>query len=169
MVISDVERIPVQSIDTRIKNFHWLDLTMGIFDAYDHGALLAVLKDRHGNVTEGAGFNVFCVKGGQLATPERNVFEGMTRRTVIELARQLGIACALRPVSPSELRNADEVFITSTAGGVMPVTRIDGCAVGGGAVGPITEQLRRYYWLRADTDPRTSAVPYPLTSTEEAA
>jgi branched-chain amino acid aminotransferase len=169
MVISNVERIPAQSIDTRIKNFHWLDLTMGIFDAYDHGALLAVLKDRHGNVTEGAGFNVFCVKAGQLATPERNVFEGMTRRTVIELARQLGIGCALRPVTPAELCDADEIFITSTAGGVMPVTRIDGRPVGAGAVGPVTEQLRRHYWLRADGDPRTSTVPYPVTRTEEAA
>ena len=64
LLISDVRRIPPESIDTRIKNYHWLDLTMGIFDAYDKGALVSVLSDGDGNVTEGNAFNVFAVTDG---------------------------------------------------------------------------------------------------------
>lgn len=160
MVISQVQRIASAAIDTRVKNFHWLDLTMGIFEAYDRGALVAALPDAQGNVTEGAGFNIFGAKDGALFTPRRNVFEGMTRRTVIELARQLGIGCELADIPVQRLREADEIFITSTAGGVMPVTRLDGASVGHGEVGPLTQQLQRMYWQRAADDPRNTPVPY---------
>jgi branched-chain amino acid aminotransferase len=160
MVISQVQRIASAAIDTRVKNFHWLDLTMGIFEAYDRGALVAALPDAQGNVTEGAGFNIFGAKDGALFTPRRNVFEGMTRRTVIELARQLGIGCELADIPVQRLREADEIFITSTAGGVMPVTRLDDASVGHGEVGPLTQQLQRMYWQRAADDPRNTPVPY---------
>ncbi len=160
MVISQVQRIASAAIDTRVKNFHWLDLTMGIFEAYDRGALVAALPDAQGNVTEGAGFNIFGAKDGALFTPRRNVFEGMTRRTVIELARQLGIGCELADIPVQRLREADEIFITSTAGGVMPVTRLDEASVGNGEVGPLTQQLQRMYWQRAADDPRNTPVPY---------
>lgn len=160
MVISDVQRIAPEALDTRIKNFHWLDLTMGIFDAYDQGALVAVLSDSAGNVTEGAGFNVFSVKGGALTTPERNVFEGMTRRTVIDMARQFGIPCELTAMPRAQLKDADEIFITSTAGGIMPVTQLDGRPVGDGRIGPMTQQLQRSYWHRTGSDPRNTPVPY---------
>jgi len=160
MVISPVQRIASASIDTRIKNFHWLDLTMGIFDAYDRGALVSVLLDAEGHVTEGAGFNVFGVSHGALFTPRRNVFEGITRRTILELADQQGIACQLADVAPQRLRDADEVFITSTAGGVMPVTTLDGAIVGTGKPGPLTQRLQHLYWERRAEDPRCTPVPY---------
>jgi branched-chain amino acid aminotransferase len=146
MVISRVQRIPSESVDQRIKNFHWLDLTMGIFEAYDKDALVPVLLDREGNVTEGPGFNIFSVKDEKLATPHRGLFEGMTRRTVIELATRLGPACEVRPVSAEELRNSDEIFITSTAGGVMPVTDLDGRIYGNGKPGTITNIVCDAYW-----------------------
>jgi branched-chain amino acid aminotransferase len=148
MVISRVQRIPSESVDQRIKNFHWLDLTMGIFEAYDREALIPVLLDREGNVTEGPGFNVFSVKGEKLATPDRGLFEGMTRRTVIELSADLGLACEVRPISAEELGDSDEIFITSTAGGVMPVTDLDGRIYGNGKPGPITNRVHDAYWRR---------------------
>lgn len=160
MVISDVQRIAPQAVDTRIKNFHWLDLTMGIFDAYDHGALVAVLSDSAGNVTEGAGFNVFAVKSEKLYTPAHNVFEGMTRRTVIEMAQRERIECELALLSHAQLRAADEIFITSTAGGIMPVTQLDGNKVGDGQIGPLTRRLRQAYWQRSADDARNTPVPY---------
>lgn len=150
MVISSVERIPPEAVDPRIKNFHWLDLTMGIFEAYDRDATVAVLVDRHGNATEGAGFNVFAVKDGVLATPESGVFEGMTRRTVIELANELGLPCEVRPVGADELRAADEIFITSTAGGIMPVTLLDGRIYGNGKPGALTSRIHDVYWQRKE-------------------
>ncbi|RUU25105.1 branched-chain amino acid transferase [Mesorhizobium sp. M6A.T.Ce.TU.016.01.1.1] len=151
MIISDIRRIPAESIDPRIKNFHWLDLTMGIFEAYDRGATVVVLSDADGNVTEGPGFNIFIIKDGALATPDQGVFEGMTRRCVLELSRELGIPCDLRTVTAAQVRDADEVFITSTAGGIMPVTTIDARPVSNASVGGITMQLRDLYWARHRT------------------
>ncbi|MGH2467883.1 MAG: aminotransferase class IV, partial [Candidatus Limnocylindrales bacterium] len=90
-------------------------------------------------------------RGGTLATPERGVLEGVTRRTIMELAQTLGIGLAVRPVSADELRTADEAFVTSTAGGVMPISAVDGSALGDGRTGPLTRRLRDAYWaLHAD-------------------
>jgi branched-chain amino acid aminotransferase len=160
MAISSVQRIPPEAVDPRIKNFHWLDLTMGIFEAYDRDAVVAVLVDRDGCVTEGAGFNVFAVHDGRLATPHRGVLEGVTRRTVIELAGDLAIPCDLRPLSADDLRDADEVFITSTAGGVMPVTVLDGRILSNGKPGAITSRIHDAYWRRHEEDGLSKAVDY---------
>ncbi len=148
MIISSVQRIQPEAVDPRIKNFHWLDLTMGIFEAYERDAVVAVLTDRDGNVTEGPGFNVFAVRDGALATPDRGVFEGMTRRTVIEIAKELGLKCEVRDVPADELRAADEIFITSTAGGIMPVTVLDGRIYGNGKPGLLTTRIHDLYWDR---------------------
>ena len=150
MVVSSVQRIQPEAVDPRIKNFHWLDLTMGVFEAYDRDAIVAVLVDRDGHVTEGAGFNVFAVRDGVLATPDRGVFEGMTRRTVIELAGELGIPSEVRPLGADELRDADEIFITSTAGGIMPVTVLDGRVYGNGKPGALTSRIHDVYWQRQE-------------------
>lgn len=160
MIISSVQRIQPEALDPRLKNFHWLDLTMGIFEAYDRDAMTAVLSDRDGNVTEGAGFNVFAIRDGALATPGHGVFEGMTRRTVIEMAAEAGLACALRPVSADELRDADEIFITSTAGGIMPVTEIDGHILGNGKPGPVTQRVHNLYWARQHAEGMSTAIDY---------
>lgn len=160
MVVSSVQRIQPEAVDPRIKNFHWLDLTMGIFEAYDRDAIVAVLVDRDGNVTEGAGFNVFAVRDGVLATPDRGIFEGMTRRTVIELAGELGIPCEVRPLGAEELREADEIFITSTAGGIMPVTELDGRIYGNGKPGAVTGRIHDVYWRRQEEGWLCTAVDY---------
>jgi len=112
-----------------------------------------VLLDAGGNITEGPGFNVFVVKEGHLATPDTGVLHGITRRTAIELAASLNVETRIAPVSLGELRSADEIFITSTAGGIMPVTRLDGAAVGDGEPGPVAQSLRRLYW-QAHSDPK---------------
>ena len=153
LIISSVERISDRSVDPTVKNFHWGDLTRSLFEAFDAGARHAVLVDRDGNVTEGAGFNIFVVRDGALATPERGVLLGITRKTVIELAAEAGIAVRQGAVTAAEVRAADELFLTSTAGGVMPVTMIEGRPVGDGTPGKITTTLRQSYW-EAHDDPR---------------
>ena len=77
LIISSVERISDRSVDPTVKNFHWGDLTRSLFEAFDAGARHAVLVDRDGNVTEGAGFNIFVVRDGALATPGRGVLLGI--------------------------------------------------------------------------------------------
>lgn len=146
MVLTKVQRIPSESLDQRIKNFHWLDLTMGLFEAYERDATVAVLPGADGGITEGAGFNVFVVKDGALATPQRGLFEGITRRTVVEIAARLGVRCELRRVAPHELMDADELFTSTTAGGITPVTRYEGRPVGSGRPGALTRRIHDLYW-----------------------
>ena len=147
LIVSDVQRIPASSMDPRAKNYHWNDLTMGLLGALDAGGDTVVLSDGAGNVVEGPGFNIFCVNAqGTLVTPAEGVLEGITRRTVIEMAAALGLPLQARALPAAELRSACEVFLSTSGGGVLPVTRVDGHSVGDGAVGPVTRQLVQTYW-----------------------
>ena len=145
--ISDVQRIPPASVDPTAKNYHWNDLTMGLLGALDAGTDTVLLTDAAGNVVEGPGFNVFGVTPqGELVTPCDGVLEGITRRTVIEIAQSLGVPVALRALPAAELRASREVFLSSSGGGVLPVTRLDGQPVADGAPGPLTQKLLQTYW-----------------------
>ncbi len=149
LFISDVQRIAPASVDPRVKNYHWLDMVSALFQAYDRGAETAVLVDAAGDVTEGPGFNVFAWIDGELRTPASGVLEGISRRTVIELARAQGLPVREAPLPAAELRRADEVFLSSTGGGVIGIGRVDGVPVGGrpaGEFGPVTKQLQAAYW-----------------------
>jgi branched-chain amino acid aminotransferase len=159
-VATQVHRIPSTSVDPTIKNFQWGDLVRGLFEAYDRDAYTAVLLDSQGNVTEGPGFNVFAYYEGRLLTPKSGVLEGITRATVIELAESQGIPCAIKEFDLSCLVGAQEIFLTSTAGGVMPVTKVDGRVIGNGAPGLVTTQLRELYWQAHDRADWSLAVSY---------
>lgn len=143
---SDVQRIPATSVDPTAKNYHWNDLTMGLLGALDGGYDTALLTDAQGTVVEGPGFNVFVVKDGALFTPREGVLQGITRRTAIEIAQAGGHAVRLQPLTREQLRNADEVFITRSGGGLLPVTRVDGVVIANGWSGPITQRLTDTYW-----------------------
>lgn len=159
LVVGTPQRIPPASVDPRIKNYHWLDFVMGLFEAYERGGETVVLTDGAGHVTEGPGFNVFAVHGGApatIVTPAAGVLEGISRRTVIELAQRAGLRVELRALPVEELRRADEVFLSSTGGGVIPIGSIEGVPVGGrapGDFGPVTRRLQDAYWALHD-DPR---------------
>ena len=146
LMISSTPRISEESVNPRAKNFHFADMTRSMFEAEEKGADNPVLLDANGNVTEGPGFNVFCVTDGKVATPERGVLEGITRKAAIELCQKLGLPCEIRAVPVAELRNADEIFITSTAGGIMGATRLDGRILGNDRPGAITTRLHELYW-----------------------
>ncbi|MCX7246338.1 MAG: aminotransferase class IV [Burkholderiales bacterium] len=144
--ISDVQRIPAASVDPSAKNYHWNDLTMGLLGALDAGADSVLLVDGQGNVVEGPGFNVFCISGGALVTPDQGMLEGISRRTVIEIAQSLGLEVQLRTLPADELRGAQEVLLSTSGGGVLPVTRVDQQVIADGKPGPITRQLVQTYW-----------------------
>jgi branched-chain amino acid aminotransferase len=160
MILSQTQRIPPESLDQRIKNFHWLDLTMGIFEAYDRDATIALLPAADGTVTEGPGFNVFVVRNGALATPARGMFEGITRRTVMEIAEALQMRVEVRGVQAREVAEADEIFISSTAGGIMPVVNYEGRPVGDGRPGALTRRIEELYWARHEEPALSTSVPY---------
>ena len=148
--VSSVLRIPPQSIDPTYKNFHWGDMIRALYQAYEHGCDLPALVDLEGNIAEGPGFNVFAVKDGVVTTPGGTCLEGITRQTALDLLADLNVKSVIGTVSPQELRSADEVFITSTAGGILPVTRLDGRPVGDGEIGPLSSRLVALYWQRHD-------------------
>lgn len=152
VIARSVLRIPASSVDPTVKNFHWGDLTRGLYEAYDRGARYPILIDAAGNVTEGPGYNIFALIEGTLRTPDAGVLLGVTRRTILELADKHRIATAVQPLPAGSLADAAELFATSTAGGVMPITSLDGKPVGDGGVGPLTRRLRELYWA-AHGDP----------------
>jgi branched-chain amino acid aminotransferase len=160
MAISEVTRIPPQSVDPTVKNYHWLDLDVALLDAYDHDAQLVVLRDLFGALAEGPGFNLFAYVDGRWLTPASGTLQGVTRRSVIELAAEQGQPLEEGRLTASDLRRAEEVLATSTAGGVMPVTVIDGKPVGTGSPGPRTARLRDGYWARHQDPAYSTPVVY---------
>ncbi|MEM9135485.1 MAG: aminotransferase class IV [Actinomycetota bacterium] len=153
VIARETVRIPEASVDPTVKNFHWGDLTRGAFEANERGGTVAALPDVDGNLTEGPGFNVFLLLDGTLHTPDAGVLEGVTRRTILELAEERGLATDVAPIPVGRAAEAEEAFLTSTAGGVMPVTTIDGRPLGDGTPGPVTTEFRQAYWDAHD-DPR---------------
>ena len=162
IVIAQTIRIPPEAVDPTVKNFGRLDFVRALFEAYDRDARYAVLLDRDGFVTEGRGWNIFALRAGELLSPDRGVLEGITRRTVLELSAGLNIKGRLGRMGADDLRGADEVFLTSTAGGVMPVRSIDGRPVGDGHPGPVTARLKDMYWRLHDDPAYTTPVRYAL-------
>ncbi|MFN3261083.1 MAG: aminotransferase class IV [Pikeienuella sp.] len=148
MIVADTVRIPPESVDPTAKNFHWGDLTRAQFEARDRGADFAILTDGAGLVTEGAGFNVFAVTGKRVVSPHRGALEGVTRLSVLELCPELGLEPVIEPMSVEALRGADEIFMTTTAGGVMPVSRIDGRMLCNDRPGLVTMKLHDLFWAK---------------------
>jgi len=146
VLVSNRRRISPNSVDSSIKNYHWLDLVSGMFEAYDKGHDTVILTDEENNISEGPGFNIFCVDETGLNSPNKGVLEGITRQTVLDLAKELNVPFQLRPISLETLKSSNEVFATSTAGGIMPITKINGLPIGRGAPGEITSKLHKTYW-----------------------
>ncbi len=148
--LSKVERISSRAVDPRFKNFHWADLIQSQFEAYDAGCDDSVLRGPDGNLAEGPGYNIFVVKKGAVATPDANCLEGISRQSALELCQMIKIPVEIRKVHPDELRKADEAFVTSTAGGIMPVVAIDSKPLGNGAPGILTTKLMDTYWSKRE-------------------
>jgi branched-chain amino acid aminotransferase len=142
-VTSFSRAVPAQSLDARIKNRSRLSYTMADQEArlVDPEAQVVIL-DIHGNVSENKGGNIFVVNDGRLRTPSvDNCLAGISRDTVIGLARSLGIPVSECAIQPYDLATGDEVFFTSTPYCIMPATRFNGHVVGDGQVGPVTKRL----------------------------
>ncbi len=135
------------SLDPTIKSGNYLSNILALRQAYAAGGDDAVMCNPAGEVSEGATSNVFMVTDGRLETPHlrTGLLPGITRLVVCELAEQLGFPAAETSIHPDRLRAADEVFLTSSVRGIMPVTRLDGVVVGSGRSGPLTQRLHQAY------------------------
>ena len=161
-IAQNAYRIPENSVNPLVKNYHWGDFTQGIFEAKDKDYETVILLDYDGNVTEGPGFNVFAVKDKVLITPDRGVLAGVSRKTILEMAEHLGINTSTRSLSVEELLEADEVFLSSSGGGVIPIIRVNETIFGNGASGPISVQLNETYWNWTTLEKYRDPIDYAL-------
>jgi branched-chain amino acid aminotransferase len=164
VLLTDIKRIPPSSVDPTIKNYHWMDLVTGMLDAYEKGSDTAVLVDENNNITEGPGFNLFCINDSGIFTPDHGVLEGITRQSVFDLAKELHLPITKKSISVEELYNAEELFATSTAGGIMPITKVSGKEIGKGSVGNLTRQLHKLYWEKHSDDSWSTSISDILTN-----
>ena len=128
-------------------NGNYINSLLALREALDCGADEALLLDAEGYVAEGSGENVFVVHDGELHTPElTSCLNGVTRRTLMALADELGLPVRERRITRDEVYIADEAFFTGTAAEVLPIRELDGRAIGSGGRGPITAKLQALYF-----------------------
>lgn len=156
----EVRRIPADSVNPLVKNYHWGDFTQGLFEAKEAGFETVLLPDHAGNVTEGPGFNVFALKGDRVVTPQAGVLHGITRRTAIELCAAEGLTVETRALPISELMQADEVFLSTSGGGIIPVAQIGERRFSNGAAGPVALRLRARYFARLEAPDDRTEIEY---------
>ncbi len=128
-------------------NGNYMNSMMALQEALRDGYDEALLLDASGYVMEGSGENVFIVRKGVLYTPDlTSALDGITRRTIITLARELGIEVVEKRITRDEVYIADEAFFTGTAAEVTPIREVDARVIGNGGRGPITERLQALYF-----------------------
>lgn len=117
-------------------------------EAHADGYDTALLLDRDGNVAEAAAANIFVVRDGTLYTPglDSSVLPGITRDTLLEVARDRGYEAVEKTVTTGELLTADEAFLCGTGAEVTPINRVDDTLIGDGGRGPITEEMQEAYF-----------------------
>ena len=140
-----IRRPPGHVLDARVKSLNYLNLVLAKIETKAAGADQALMLDVHGHICESPGFNVFLVKGRTLLTPWNDVLVGVTRDTVIEIAPELGLTVREGVYDLYHAYSADEVFLTSTAGGLLPVVELDGRRIGRGEPGPVFRSLLEGY------------------------
>ncbi len=156
--IAETRRAPDVAINQRAKNYNRMDLTAAQFEALDAGADNPVLISTAGFITEGPGNNVWIIKNRTAFTPGENILEGVTRRTVFELCEEIGLKAETADLTPADLKNADEVFISTSGGGIVPVTRVSDQPIGNGAPGLTSCRLRDLYWEKRALGWHTTSV-----------
>lgn len=140
-----IRRPPGQVLAPQIKSLNYLNLVLAKIEAKSAGADEALLLDIHGRVCEAPGYNVFVASRGTLLTPRHDILEGITRDSVIKIAAGRGVPLSVCDIELYHAYVAEEVFLTSTAGGLVPVVEIDGRVIGGGRPGPLFAQFSKAY------------------------
>jgi len=126
---------------------NYLNSILATQDVKQKGFDEAILLDQYGNVSEAPGENIFLVKNDELVTPplSSSALDGITRRSIITLAKDMNLKIKIRKVSKKELKLADEIFLSGTAAEITPITKIDKKKIGSGKVGNITKLFMNTY------------------------
>jgi branched-chain amino acid aminotransferase len=143
--VSSWERISPRSLIPAAKaSGQYLNSVLAKIESLKAGYDEAILLDDHGHVCEGSGENVYVVRDGAILTPPQtaSILDGINRRSVVQIARDLGYAVVERDITRAELYLADEVFLTGTAAELVPVREVDDHPIGSGGPGEITRVLQ---------------------------
>jgi branched-chain amino acid aminotransferase len=143
LVTVSVRRPPADVLDPRVKSLNYLNSALAKLEARRRGADEALILNQAGQVAEASVANVFVVRGGELQTPPATdgALEGITRRSVLELAARLQVPAVERTLGRMDLFSAEEVFLTGTGARIVPVRSLDHAAIGVKPPGPTTRQL----------------------------
>jgi branched-chain amino acid aminotransferase len=146
-VTVSVRRTAVDALSPRVKSLNYLNNILAKLAAANAGKAEAILLGPEGYPIEATGENLFIVRRGRLLTPPvyLGVLEGITRATVLDLARAQGMPAAEEPFTLHDLYVADECFLTGTAAEIVPVVEVDGRRIGDGRPGPVTRGLTRAF------------------------
>ena len=149
VMLSSIRRIDASTLPPWVKCAgHYTNSVRALQQAQRAGFDDAILLNTKGDVAEGSGANLFLVKDGRVITNDRDasIVMGITRDSVLTIARDLGIPVDVRPMSEADLRGADEVFFSGTAVEVTPITQLDDHTYGGGKPGPVTRRIQETYF-----------------------
>ena len=126
---------------------NYLNSILATQDVKQKGFDEAILLDQSGNVSEAPGENIFLIKNSQLITPtiSSSALDGITQKSIITLAQDMGLKVKVRRVDKKELKLADEIFLSGTAAEITPIIKIDKKKIGDGKVGKITKSLMNTY------------------------
>jgi len=135
------------ALNPRVKSLNYLNNVLAKIEGQLAGCMESLMLNHKGEVAECSGDNVFLVKGGVLRTPsiEAGILEGITRNTVIELAREAKIKVEEIPLTRHDVYTADECFLTGSAAEIIPVVKVDARPIGNGKPGAMTKQLREAF------------------------
>ena len=124
----------------------YINSTMALHEAIEKGADEALLLDKNGFISEGSGENIFLVNEKTISTPKTDhCLNGITRQSVIQIAKDFGFDVIERDISYDELIASDEGFFSGTAVEITPISKIDETIIGSGSIGPVTEKLQTAY------------------------
>jgi branched-chain amino acid aminotransferase len=149
VMLSSIRRIGADTLPPWVKAAgHYTNSVRALQQAQKAGFTDAILLNDKGDVAEGSGANLFLVKGGTVITNDRDasIVMGITRDSVLTIARDLEIPVEVRPMSVADLRGADEVFFSGTAVEVTPITQLDQHTYGNGSPGPVTRRIQQTYF-----------------------
>ena len=167
LIANDVSRINDTSINPIVKNYHWGDFTKGIFEAKDKGYETVILADADGFITEGPGFNVFAIKDGVVMTSGHGALRGITRKTVLEISDALSFKTYVGKIAKDDFLDADEIFISTSGGGIFPIVKVNNTVFNNGVCGQYTESIRDMYWQWFAQDQYRTVIDYSADASQE--
>ena len=144
IALIDRQRMSIKALDPSAKTGNYLNNVLALHEAHLAEADDALMLNDDGEVTEATTANVYVIRAGALTTPPMaaGILRGTTRTRILALCADLGILATEQTLEPADVAAADEVFLSSSVRGILPVTAVDGRPIGNGRMGPVTRRIR---------------------------